>query len=60
MSNDYARLKVDKEDELVAYNDKLHKYWSKDTNQNYISATTLIGKYSAPFDSNFWSSYKAL
>ena len=57
---DYEKLIVDKEDEFVQYNDLLHKYWTKDTKLNCISATTLIHRYVQPFDSEFWSRYKAL
>lgn len=54
----YNDLLVDKENEWVKYNDKLHKYWTKDTKQNCISVTTLIHKFTV-FDEDFWSSYKA-
>lgn len=56
---DYDQIEIDKSNELVNYNDKLHKYWIKDTKQNCISATTLIHRYTT-FDEAFWSSYKAL
>lgn len=56
---DYNKLVIDKEDDNVFYNDAVHKYWTKNNNQNCISATTLIHKYTT-FDSDFWSSYKAL
>lgn len=52
-------LEIDKENEDVVYNDKLHKYWTKSSNQNCISVTTLIHKFTT-FDEDFWSSYKAL
>lgn len=55
----YGTLKVDKADDAVYYNDKLHKYWTKGTHQSCISVTTLIHKYTV-FDEAFWSSYKAL
>lgn len=56
---DYDNLSVDKEDTKVRYNDKLHKYWVKGSNQACISVTTLIHKFST-FDEEFWSCYKAL
>lgn len=56
---DYDRLLVDKEDSLVKYNDELHKYWVKGSNQTCISVTTLIHQFTV-FDEDFWSSYKAL
>lgn len=63
MKNDnvieYEKLKVDKEDSTVKYNDELHKYWVKGSNESCISVTTLIHKFTT-FDEDFWSSYKAL
>lgn len=56
---EYDKLKVDKEDIYVKYNDELHKYWTKDGNNSCISVTTLIHKFTT-FDEEFWSSYKAL
>lgn len=56
---DYQSLEVDKENSTVSYNDKLHKYWTKDTHQSCISVTTLINRFDN-FDEEFWSSYKAL
>ncbi len=55
----YGTLEVDKADDAVYYNDKLHKYWTKGSHQSCISVTTLIHKYTV-FDEAFWSSYKAL
>ena len=56
---DFRNLQVDKEDPTVSYNDQLHKYWVKNTNQPCISVTTLIHKFTT-FDEHFWSCYKAL
>ena len=53
-------MKIDKENDYVAYNDKDHVYWIKGSDLKCISVTTLIGKYCQPFDSEFWSTYKAL
>lgn len=55
----FNELPIDKENSLVSYNDKLHKYWIKGTKQSCISVTTLIHKFTT-FDEEFWSSYKAL
>lgn len=55
----FEELEIDKEDELVRYNDELHKYWVKNTNQGCVSVTTLIHEFEN-FDEDFWSSYKAL
>ena len=35
-------MKIDKENELVAFNDDVHKYWIKGTDNFCISVTTLI------------------
>lgn len=51
-------MDIDKRNGEVCYNDENHTYW--DENGNYISVTTLIGKYCQPFDKEFWSGYKAL
>jgi hypothetical protein len=57
--NNFNGLEIDKENSIVSYNDKLHKYWIKGSDQTCISVTTLIHKFST-FDEDFWSSYKAL
>ena len=54
-------MKIDKENDGVAFNDSTHAYWDINTpKKEYISVTTLIGSYAQPFDSDFWSKYKAL
>lgn len=58
MSN-FINLQIDKEDSNVLYNDKLHKYWTKNDNLSCISVTTLIHNF-ANFDEEFWSCYKTL
>lgn len=55
----FNELSIDKENSAVSYNDELHKYWTKGSNQSCISVTTLIHKFST-FDEAFWASYKAL
>lgn len=52
-------MQVDKRNNGVNYNDQFHQYWD-DNGKNYISVTTLIGKFEQPYDSDFWSKYKAL
>lgn len=56
---DFKSLQVDKENEIVSYNDEIHAYWTKDTEQRCISVTTLIHRYTT-FDEEFWAAYKAL
>lgn len=54
-------MKIDKENNGVAFNDENHVYWDvNNSKKKYISVTTLIGKYAQPFDADFWSKYKAL
>ena len=53
-------MKIDKENEKVAYNDKDHLYIEKSTGMKCVSATTLIGLFGQPFDATFWSCTKAL
>ena len=54
-------MKFDKKNGNVAFVDKTHEYFDvTDPNKKYISVTTLIHKYTRPFDSDFWSKYKAL
>lgn len=50
---------IDKENDQCAYNDKDHIYFTKDNGSKCISTTQLIHNYIQPFDSDFWSSYKA-
>ena len=54
-------MKIDKQNGNVCFNDEFHKYFDiNDESKQYISVTTLIGRYEQEFDKNFWSSYKAL
>lgn len=51
-------LKINKD---VAFQEEGHKYFNlKDPSIEYISVTTLISKYEAPFESAWVSKYKAL
>lgn len=51
---------VDKENDNVFFNDLEHIYLDKNSGEKYISATQLIHEYSNPFNSAFFSKYKAL
>lgn len=53
-------IKVDKEDDVVAFNDEKHLYFNKTTFETYISVTQILNLYSQEFDEFFWSGYKAL
>lgn len=54
------KMKIDKRNNSVVYNDEKHVYWDENDNEKYISVTTLIGKFTPEFDKEFWSGYKAL
>lgn len=43
----------------VTFDEARHLYTST-VGKNYISVTTLIKKYTPPFDSHYWSTYKAM
>lgn len=53
-------MKIDKENDVVAYNDEEHLYIEKATGMKCISITSLIHKFAQEFDSVFWSCTKAL
>ena len=53
-------MEIDKLNGTIAFNDKRHVYWDINTNNRFISVTTLIEKFAQPFDKDFWSGYKAL
>lgn len=53
-------MKIDKKNGNVAFNNDEHCYWNVNDNEKYISVTTLIHRFTQPFDKNFWSAYKAL
>lgn len=51
----------DKVNGEVGFRESDHVYENlKDPTINYISVTTLIGRYEQPYDKEFWSAYKAL
>lgn len=54
-------MKIDKLNGEMAFNEEQHLYFNtKYPQRQYTSVTTLIGKYHEKFDSEFWSSYKAM
>lgn len=54
-------MQIDKRNGNVCFNDENHKYFDvNDESKQYISVTTLIGRYEQEFNKDFWSSYKAL
>lgn len=53
-------MKVDKQNGTVCFNEEAHTYWNENDNEKYISVTTLIERFTQPFDKEFWSAYKAL
>lgn len=53
-------MEIDKQNGEVAYNDLAHTYWNVNDNAKYVSVTTLIHRFTQPFDKEFWSAYKAM
>lgn len=53
-------MEVNKKNGNVCFSEETHTYWNENDNEKYISVTTLIHEYAQPFDSDYWSSYKAL
>lgn len=51
--------KVDNENDTAIFNDKDHLYINKEKGYRYTSVTTLVKMYEQPYDSDFWSMYKA-
>lgn len=50
---------------MIDFNEKLHKYTYIGTDKRYIgksfvSATTFIGWFKNPYDSEYWATYKAI
>lgn len=55
------QMHYDKRNGDVAFIEGTHTYFNvKYPNREYISVTTLISKFHEPFDTDFWSSYKAM
>ena len=55
----YLKVLIDNENEDTIFNDEHHLYINKKEGYKYISVTTLVGLYEQPYDSDFWSMYKA-
>lgn len=54
-------MTIDKQNGKVAFVENTHEYFDiENPNNKYISVTTLIHQFTQEFDSEFWSSYKAL
>lgn len=43
---------------MISFDSSAHKYYKG--SEEFISVTTLIKKYTNPFDEDYWSSYKAI
>lgn len=56
---EFDKLQIDKRNKDVCYSDETHVYWTAIDKQKCISVTTLIHQFD-PFDTDFWSKYKAL
>ena len=52
-------MEINKKNGNVCFNESKHIYWNDKTNNKYVSVTTLIHKFTPPFDEEFWSNYKA-
>lgn len=53
-------MEYDKKNGNVAFRESDHVYFNlKDNTKKYTSVTTLIHKYTQPFDEKFWSTFKA-
>jgi hypothetical protein len=44
----------------VTFSEQDHRYTDTVTEQDYISVTTLINRYTPPFQSDYWATYKAV
>lgn len=54
-------MEIDKKNGNVGFVEKTHEYFNLDNpEKKYISVTTLIHRYTQPFQRDFWSAYKAL
>ena len=53
--------KITKKNGNIAFAEDIHKYWDiTQPDKKFVSVTTLIDHFVNPFDSDFWSKYKAL
>lgn len=54
-------VEITKQNGSVCFAEGPHKYWDIDhPEREFVSVTTLIHSFTNPFDSEFWSAYKAL
>lgn len=53
-------MSYDKVNGKVGFIDSTHVYEDVNTKKRYTSVTTVINNYTQPFNSEFWSSYKAI
>lgn len=53
-------MEVNKKNGSICFNEETHTYWNENDDVKYISVTTLIERFTQPFDKDFWSAYKAL
>lgn len=54
-------MEYDKRNGNIVFAEGPHKYWDlTNPSAKFISVTTLIDKYTQPFNKEFWSMYKAL
>lgn len=55
------KSKITKQNGNIAFEEEAHIYYDvTKPEQKFISVTTLIHSFTQPFDSSFWSAYKAL
>jgi len=55
MSLDFNKLKIDKQQDHIAYNDEYHVYWNINTLEQYTSVTTFVKQFEHEVD---WDSIK--
>lgn len=53
-------MEITKRNGNVCFSEPTHTYWNENDNGKYVSVTTLIHRFTTPFDSDWWSKYKAL
>lgn len=51
-------MEISKKNGNIVFNEEHHRYWDINSNEDYVSVTTLIHKFTQPFDEIFWSRYK--
>lgn len=45
---------------MIVFKEDTHQYFNSQTNEEYISVTTFLSKFKQPFNSEYWSLYKAI